>query len=399
MTTPFTPLLQDGFENDPPAKRVLAYVQSKKAQQLPIAGIYCGYAPIELLHAMEIVPAVLCAFSQAPIATAETVLPANLCPLIKSSYGFIQEGTCPFYALSDVVIAETTCDGKKKMFELIADIKPTHVMDLPQLADEPEALANWKTMIRKLRTFLEGQFGRTTTDERIEDAIVWNNRKNRLMQKVFDYAALTPPVISWQEVYDLAFLGIPATGREMVPILESVLEKLEQRAASGAGYGAVDAPRVMVTGCPVGGDATKIFRIIEEAGGVVVALDACSGMKAFMGEIEENTGDPIAAIARRYLEIPCACMTPNRRRLDGISTTIETFRPHIVVDFILQSCHAYNVESYKVGEHVAAAHGLPFLKVESDYSDSDVGRIRTRVEAMIEMVNIDYPCPSPTEIP
>ena len=144
----------------------------------------------------------------------------------------------------------------------------------------------------------------------------------------------------------------------------------------------------MVTGCPVGGDATKIFRIIEEAGGVVVALDACSGMKAFMGDIEENTGDPIGAIARRYLDIPCACMTPNRRRLDGISETIETFRPHMVVDFILQACHAYNVESHKVGEHIAAAHGLPLLKVESDYSDSDVGRIRTRVEAMIEMVRV-----------
>ena len=142
MTTPFAPLLQDGFENEPPAKRVLHYVQSKKAQQHPIAGIYCGYAPIELLHAMDIVPAVLCAFSQAPIATAETVLPANLCPLIKSSYGFIQEGTCPFYALSDVVIAETTCDGKKKMFELIADVKPTHVMDLP----------NWPTNPRRWRT-------------------------------------------------------------------------------------------------------------------------------------------------------------------------------------------------------------------------------------------------------
>lgn len=90
-------------------------------------------------------------------------------------------------------------------------------------------------------------------------------------------------------------------------------------------------------------------------------------------------------VARRYLEIPCACMTPNQRRLDGISEMIEKFRPQVVVDFILQACRAYNVESHKVGEHVAAAHGLPFLKVESYYSDSDVGRIRTREEAMLEI--------------
>jgi len=103
MTASIVPLLCDGFENEPPARRVLHYVQSREERKHPVAGIYCGYAFIELLHAMDIVPAVLCAFSQASIATAETVLPANLCPLIKSSYGFIQEGTCLFYALPDAV--------------------------------------------------------------------------------------------------------------------------------------------------------------------------------------------------------------------------------------------------------------------------------------------------------
>ena len=130
----FTPLMNDGFDGEP-TKRALNYIQAQKAKGRPVVGIYCGYAPIELIQAMGIVPAVLCAFSNAPITSAETVLPANLCPLIKSSYGFILEGSCPFFALSEAVIAETTCDGKKKMFELAAEIKPMHVMDL-QLPDE-----------------------------------------------------------------------------------------------------------------------------------------------------------------------------------------------------------------------------------------------------------------------
>ena len=145
-------LMNDGFDGEP-AKRVLQYMKSHQTRSHPIVGIYCGYAPIELIQAMGIVPAVLCAFSNIPIEAAETVLPANLCPLIKSSYGFIIEGTCPFYAMSQAVIAETTCDGKKKMFELIADIKPTFVMDLPQLPDEMEAQKNWKAMIIKLKGF------------------------------------------------------------------------------------------------------------------------------------------------------------------------------------------------------------------------------------------------------
>lgn len=106
-------LMNDGFDGEP-AKRVLQYIKSHQIKKHPIVGIYCGYAPIELIQAMGIIPAVLCAFSNIPIEAAETVLPANLCPLIKSSYGFIIEGTCPFYAMSQAVIAETTCDGKKR---------------------------------------------------------------------------------------------------------------------------------------------------------------------------------------------------------------------------------------------------------------------------------------------
>lgn len=380
-----TPLMNDGFAGEP-AKRVLNYVQGRKKNGDPVVGIYCGYAPIELIQAMGLVPAVLCAFSKVSIPAAETVLPANLCPLIKSSYGFIIEGTCPFYAMSQAVIAETTCDGKKKMFELIADVKPTHVMDLPQVPDAQEAHHNWKQMIVKLQGFLEQTFGRSVGDDQIEAALQATNRKNALMQKIFDHAALTPPVLHWKEMYDVGFLALPSTGEEMALILESILAKLERRVQEGVHFGRPGAPRVLVTGCPVGGDATKIFKVIEEAGGVVVAPDACTGMKAFMGVFEENSGDPIGAMADRYLKIPCACMTPNHRRLEGLSDMIVRFKPDAVVDVVLQACHSYNVESYKVGKHVNETHGLPFLKVETDYSDGDTGQLRTRIEALFESI-------------
>ena len=91
------------------------------------------------------------------------------------------------------------------------------------------------------------------------------------------------------------------------------------------------------------------------------------------------------AMAARYLKIPCSCMTPNNRRLTEIDKLIERFKPDAVVDVVLQACHSYNIESFKVGEHVQGKHGLPFLKVVTDYSQSDVGQIRARVEALLEM--------------
>jgi benzoyl-CoA reductase/2-hydroxyglutaryl-CoA dehydratase subunit BcrC/BadD/HgdB len=379
------PLIDDEYVDEPASKRLIAYLQTEREAGSEVVGIYCGYAPVEVIRALDLVPVSLCAFSNATIKAAEAVLPANLCPLIKSSYGFILKDACPFFAMSDAVIAETTCDGKKKMFELIAGRKPMHVMDLPQLPDEPEAIDHWASMIRKVQKFLESVFERTTTDERIEAAIRDTNEKSRLMNRVFDYAALSRPVIAWPELYHVLFLAQGSSGARMAPVLRNVLDKLEKRRQDGYAYGPPGAPRVVVAGCPVGGDSLKVLTAIEEAGGVVVALDSCSGMKPYAGFIEEGTADPVRALAVRYLQIPCSCMTPNNRRLTEIDRIIERFKPDAVVDLVLHACHSYNIESFKVGEHIREKHALPFLTIVTDYSESDVGQIRTRVQALLEI--------------
>ncbi len=380
------PLVNDGFAGEA-AKRTLNYLQTQRERGTNIVGTYCGYAPLEVIRAMGAAPAVLCAFADKTIAAAETVLPANLCPLIKSSYGFIQTDTCPFFAISQAVIAETTCDGKKKMFELIADIKPMHVMDLPQLPDQREAMDNWTAMIKRLKVFLETTFDKKINDADVEKEIAATNEKNRLMNEIFDFTALTPPPVSWEELYDLTYLGQVASTQDILPVMNACIAKLEKRVADGVYHGEKNSPRVLVTGCPVGGDATKVFKIIEEVGGVIVVLDSCTGMKPYTGLIAENTSDPYAALARRYLNLPCSCMTPNNRRLTELDKMIERFKPDAVVDVVLHACHSYNIESHKIKEHVTEKHKMPFLKIETDYSPGDAGQIRTRVEALLEMVH------------
>jgi len=383
MNAKIEPLVNDGYAGEP-AKRALAYIQSQREKGSPVVGVYCGYAPLEVIRAMGAVPAVLCAFANKTVEAAEVVLPANLCPLIKSSYGFIITDTCPFFSLSEAVIAETTCDGKKKMFELISSYRPMFVMDLPQLPDQREAQDNWTVMIKKLRDFLEVTFDRKIPDDKVEAEIRETNMKNDMMNIIFDFAAVKPSVISWSELYDLTFLATSARGSHIFPLLEETIKKLEKRVDDGIFFGKVDSPRVLITGCPVGGDATKVFRIIEEAGGVIVAVDNCTAMKTFMDVIEADTDDPFAAISRRYLKIPCSCMTPNTRRLTELDKMIGRFKPDMVVDVVLHACHSYNVESHKVKEHVKSKHGLSYLKIETDYSQGDVEQIRTRVESLFD---------------
>ncbi|HEY9594935.1 MAG TPA: 2-hydroxyacyl-CoA dehydratase family protein, partial [Spirochaetia bacterium] len=105
--------------------------------------------------------------------------------------------------------------------------------------------------------------------------------------------------------------------------------------------------------------------------------------------IEEGTSDPVRALARHYLRVPCSCMTPNGQRIADIDGMIGRFRPDAVVDVVLQACHSYNIESTRVSARVQKTHGLPFLKIVTDYSQNDVGQLRTRVEALLEMCEKD----------
>jgi len=206
------------------------------------------------------------------------------------------------------------------------------------------------------------------------------------MNNFFQYTSHFPPVISWDEMYDVIGLELVSNSDELQRILEDVTKKLDERIIEGEYIGTIESPRVMVSGCPVGGDASKIFRVIEEAGGAVVAIEACSGMKGYTIKIEEDTGDPLSALAKAYLQIPCSCMTPNQRRFDALDDLIARFKPDAVIDVILQACHSYNIESHRIEQHVRSKYHLPFLKIETDFTESDRAMIKTRVQALFESI-------------
>ena len=74
-------------------------IESLKERGAKVAGLYCTFAPTELVRAAGAIPVGLCGKKQAPIPAAEKVLPTRLCPLIKSSYGYALTDTCPYFSV------------------------------------------------------------------------------------------------------------------------------------------------------------------------------------------------------------------------------------------------------------------------------------------------------------
>ena len=366
------------------------YAEQARAEGRPIVGIMCEFTPREIILAAGAVPVCLCGGSAATIPAAEQLLPANLCPLIKSTFGYHVTGKSPCLDWADLVVAETTCDGKKKMFELLGAAKPMYVLELPQKAEEPDALEHWVLELRKFQQFLANRYAVEITDGKLREAIELMNRERSLRRRLADLMTAEPPPLTGRQLLDLKSLisGIEAD-------LEQYERALEQFGGKG---GKVRSPkskvqsrqpevRVLLTGVPLVHGAERVLELIESAGAVVVCMENCTGLKPILEDVDlGHEPDPIRAIGQKYYHLPCSVMTPNPRRFDSLRALTVKFRPQCVIELVWQACLTYDVESWKVRHLVEEELNLPYLKITTDYSPSDSARITSRVEALFEMV-------------
>jgi len=355
-----------------------------------LIGVYCTYCPTELVIASGAVAIGLCGTREKPIAAAEKDLPRNLCPLIKSSYGFAVSDTCPFFRASDMVIGETTCDGKKKMFEILKSkgIKDVYVMNLPQMPDEEESVQLWVAELRRLRSYLENRYDVAITDDKIREAIAITNEHTRAKKELLDLNKQRPALIRGLDLMNVSWqMGFQIDPRETNRLLRKLTAEIREKALAGYEVGNLHTKRILLTGTPVGVGSEKVLKLVEETGALVVAMENCGGYKTVDLLVEEtDQDDPLVLLARKYMKIPCSVMTPNRRRLDLLRRMVRDFKIDGVIDLDWQACLTYNVESYFVSDLVRGELGLPFLQLETDYSQSDMETLRVRIEAFLETV-------------
>ena len=349
-----------------------------------IVGTFCSFVPTELVEAAGGTVVSLCASSEEPIAAAESNLPRNLCPLIKASYGFALTDACPYFYFSDFIVGETTCDGKKKMFELMNEIKETFVMQLPSSRDE-QTLDAWEKEILRFWKKLEDFYGITITEADVRRAIELKNRERDVMLRFLELGKLNPAPISGYEMGSrLDSLGFDPDIAHRCSVIEERTREVIRDWEENYNGKPSRRPRILVTGCPNSGVREKTIRRIEELGADVVAFDSCNGTREKVEKVDTAL-PPARALAKKYLNINCSVMSPNFSRMEYISQMIDEYQIEGVLELVLQACHTYAIESYHV-KKTAQAKGIPYLNIETDYSTADSGQINTRLEAFLETI-------------
>lgn len=353
-----------------------------------VFGTFCTYVPDEIIFAAGGIATGLCAGSQFWVPGGEQVLPANVCPLIKASVGARLTRTCPFFRLADMYIGETTCDGKKKAYEILAEDVPMHIMDLPQMK-RPEDIDKWAGEIRTLLKKVEEVTGNKVTAAALKKNIHLINEKRKALMRLYKLRQNPVVPISGTDVLlisQIAFYDDPARFTQKV---NELCDELDERVAKGISAVPEGSKRIMITGTPMAVPNWKMHSIIETSGAAVVCEETCTGTRYFENLVDESgetLDDMIHALAERYMKINCACFTPNPGRIDDIKRLAADYKADGVIDIHLKFCTTYDVEDYFV-EKEMKKDGTPFLEIETDYTDSDSQQLKTRVEAFIEMLS------------
>ena len=363
-------------------------LEMAKDEGQKVVGSLCSYFPREVAWAAGAVTVGLCGTTEGPIEAAEQVLPSDQCPMVKATYGRAINNSCPIFPLADCIVGETTCDGRKKMYELLSRHTPMHVMDLPQKPDDPEAKAHWRREVEKMKCFIEDQLDTRITNDALSAAIEQGNRERALLKAIHKCRKSSPPPIMGLDLVSLTTkMGYTIDRTSYTSRLSAVLEELNNRIDNKNYACDNNRPRILWTGLGNSLGCDKVLRMVEELGGVVVVQEGCGGYTRLNDPIDTEK-DPLDAIAERYLRVTCSCMTPNNQRFEDIDYLIQEFNIDGVIDLTWQSCHTFNIESYRVGELVKEKYGLPFLHIVTDYSQSDVGQLRLRIEGFMEQLKL-----------
>lgn len=365
-----------------PQELIKAQEEGKK-----VFGTFCVYVPDELIFAANAIATGLCGGSQFWVPGGEKVLPTNTCPLIKASVGARLDRTCPFFRIADMYIGETTCDGKKKAWEILGEDVPVHVMDLPQMKREKDIKA-WAEEIKEFKKVIEEFTGNKVTAESLSESIKLINNKRKALSRLYECRKADKVPISGRDalvISQIAFYDDPARFTQMT---NKLCDELEQRIKDGVSVVKEGTKRILLTGTPLAVPNWKLHNIIETSGAVVVCEEMCTGTRYFENLVDETKttiDEQIDALANRYMGINCACFTPNTGRIDDIIRLAKEYKVDGVIDVNLKFCSLYDVEGYTV-ERALKEAGIPVMGIETDYTDNDAEQLRTRIGAFIEMI-------------
>jgi benzoyl-CoA reductase/2-hydroxyglutaryl-CoA dehydratase subunit BcrC/BadD/HgdB len=369
-------------------------IQAAKEEGKKVIGYMCLFAPIELILAADAIPVRVNSGWYDTSKLGDRVVPVEVCPMVRSTIGAKMIALSPYLEMSDALISILTCDGMTKMGEILSDYKQVWAMTLPRVKDSEQSLRLWSEEIKSIKRHVEALTGKTIKRKELKSAIELTQNATKAFRRLQELRKGSP-VIMGRDAMLVNQTYMWDNIERWTKNTEALCDELEERVRQKLWACPPDTPRVMVTGTPmIWPDNWKLPTLVEEANpqGVLVADELCSSERLLydpVGVDEWSMNDMLTAISERYLMAStCPCFTSadgNEDRINWLLNKIKEWNIQGVIYYVVRGCMLYAMEYTRV-KKVLDRHGVPVYYLDTEYTREDVGQMKTRVEAFLEML-------------
>jgi benzoyl-CoA reductase/2-hydroxyglutaryl-CoA dehydratase subunit BcrC/BadD/HgdB len=369
-------------------------IRAAKEGGKKVIGYMCLFAPTELILAADAIPVRVNSGWYDTAKLGDRVVPVEVCPVVRSTIGAKMIDLSPYLELSDALISVLTCDGQTKLGEILSDYKPVWSMPLPRVKDSAQSLRFWREEILAIKRQIEALTGNKVTAKKLKSAIERTQKATKVFRRLQDLRKGNPVIMGRDAMLvNQTYMWDDIT--RWTEKTEALCDELEKKVARKEWVCSPDAPRVMVTGTPmIWPDNWKLPTLIEEGTpqGIIVADEMCSGERLLydpVGVDEWSMDDMFNAIGERYLMAStCPCFTSkdgNEDRINWLLNKVKEWNIQGVIYYVVRGCMLYSMEYTRV-KKVLDRINMPVYYLDTDYTREDVGQMKTRVEAFLEML-------------
>ncbi len=352
-----------------------------------VVGYLSALCPVEILTAAGVVPVRLKGNVSTAITKADAYMETMVCPFVRNVFDSALKGK---YEYLDGIVLSHQCDSIDRTFDVWSynlGFPYWHFINYPHVTDDPSVeFTNQilRIFIRTLETFT----GRDITDQALREAIRSHNENRQAMRELYDLRKEDAPRISGVEMMKVlvATMGLPV--EESTALIQSVIEEVKGRSPASRDT----KVRIMLVGDQI--DDVAIVHAIEGADAQLVMDDLSTGSKLYWGDVAA-TADPVQGISERYLKklkFPTTFVAGNtypetlEARFGHMRQHIADFRVNGAILFIYKYCDPYGFEIPAIKSFIESL-GTPVLYIEDEYSTSSLARLKTRIEAFVEMIS------------
>jgi benzoyl-CoA reductase subunit C len=262
-----------------------------------IIGFLPIYIPRELVHAAHMLPVgIFGAGDRMAVVRGDAFFQSYICHLPRSVIEMALNGN---YGEFDGFIFPAICDVIRNLsgiFKLKMGGKMARYLDYPQNFDPAVGGKFYRHELERLQKDFAELNGIVPSTSELNSSIRLYNRSRGLLQKLDQLHSDKPHCLSAADFYLIRRAGNVMPVEEYNDLLERLLELVQT----------IDRPvedkiRIIITGAFCEQPPLGLIKTIENSGCYIVDDDLQLGLNWFIGDILDNTDDPLGALVDAYL--------------------------------------------------------------------------------------------------